>query len=276
MSSPKHLELPPALQPYRETLEKTVRPSIHITARRGNPSLFQSKFGGYPYLPRNAEHPKDEHGEPMMLLAQLNFEELPRLDYLPAKGILQFFIAYGDDVYGLDFDDQTNQKNFRTVYYPEVVQDEALLVTDFAYLDEADDEMAPFTGEYALSFELTSEAISMPDYRFDQVTAGLIDLDQKVEVDGKTTDMWSVCSDYLSGFGHKIGGYPTFTQTDPRHDDNEYAGYEILLLQIDTDYSEKDGTDIMWGDAGVANFFIKEEDLRQLNFSKVLYNWDCS
>ncbi|WP_427127321.1 DUF1963 domain-containing protein [Priestia megaterium] len=31
----------------------------------------------------------------------------------------------------------------------------------------------------------------------------------------------------------------------------------------------------MFGDAGVANFFIKEKDLRNLNFRDVLYNWDC-
>ncbi|MDE5859478.1 MAG: DUF1963 domain-containing protein, partial [Oscillospiraceae bacterium] len=33
---------------------------------------------------------------------------------------------------------------------------------------------------------------------------------------------------------------------------------------------------IMWGDMGVANFFISENDLKNLDFSKVAYNWDCS
>jgi uncharacterized protein YwqG len=36
-----------------------------------------------------------------------------------------------------------------------------------------------------------------------------------------------------------------------------------------------DEANIMFGDAGVANFFIKEEDLRNRNFRDVLYNWDC-
>ncbi len=32
---------------------------------------------------------------------------------------------------------------------------------------------------------------------------------------------------------------------------------------------------ILWGDAGVGNFFINREDLKRRDFSKILYNWDC-
>jgi uncharacterized protein YwqG len=31
----------------------------------------------------------------------------------------------------------------------------------------------------------------------------------------------------------------------------------------------------MWGDSGVAQFFMHEDDLRRRDFSKVRYNWDC-
>lgn len=274
MTTENRIKLSAPLEPYREVLEKTVRPSALITVRKEQTALHQSKFGGHPYLPQGAEHPQDENGQPMMLLAQLNFEELPHIDPMPKTGILQFYIPFGDDVYGLDFDDQTNQKNFRIVYHPNVVTDESALVTDFAYMDGIEDDMVPFTGEYQLSFQPKNEPVSMNDYRFESLTADAqINMEQTVEVDGETLDMWDVCSDKLSGNGHKVGGYPTFTQQDPRGDEGEYSGYEILLLQIDTDYG--DGIDIMWGDSGVANFFIKEEDLRNLDFSKVLYNWDC-
>ena len=43
----------------------------------------------------------------------------------------------------------------------------------------------------------------------------------------------------------------------------------ILLFQLDT------VEDIMWGDSGVGNFFIREEDLKNRDFTRVLYNWDC-
>lgn len=32
----------------------------------------------------------------------------------------------------------------------------------------------------------------------------------------------------------------------------------------------------MWGDMGVANFFIRREDLLRRDFSRVWYTWDCS
>ena len=31
----------------------------------------------------------------------------------------------------------------------------------------------------------------------------------------------------------------------------------------------------MWGDSGVANFFINKEDMKNKKFDNILYNWDC-
>ena len=72
--------------------------------------------------------------------------------------------------------------------------------------------------------------------------------------------------------GHKIGGYPCFTQEDPRNIPKE-DHHDILLLQIDTDNIGE--REIMWGDSGVANFFISRENLKQRNFQDVIYTWDC-
>lgn len=47
---------------------------------------------------------------PMMLLAQINFEEAPKFENFPEKGILQIFINPTDDLYGADFDNPTVQK----------------------------------------------------------------------------------------------------------------------------------------------------------------------
>ena len=73
----------------------------------------------------------------------------------------------------------------------------------------------------------------------------------------------------FGGGGHKVGGYPIFCQGDARDRSDEFKDHDILLLQIDSDEG------IFWGDAGVANFFIKREDLRNLDFSNVFYTWDC-
>lgn len=46
--------------------------------------------------------------------------------------------------------------------------------------------------------------------------------------------------------------------------------YDTLLLQMDSDEF------VEWGDAGVANFFINSEALRNCDFSRVWYYWDCT
>ena len=61
------------------------------------------------------------------------------------------------------------------------------------------------------------------------------------------TELGELYDDLCEDQGHKIGGYPFFTQTDPREWEEKYQQHDILLLQIDTD----DSLNIMWGDSGV-------------------------
>ena len=258
------LRLPKELEKYRKELESYVIPFIRIKANKGKTNLTQSKFGGHPYLPIGVPHPLDESNVPMKLLAQLNFSEIPSLTDFPEKGILQFFISATDDVHGLDFDNATNQANFRVVYYEDVLES-SHLVNDFSYLDEIDEDYFPIQQEAALEFEVSSETISMSDFRFENLE---IDTDEETE-DGR--DLGELFWDELSSEGHKLGGYPFFTQHDPRDGDIDLESHTVTLLQIDSD----DSIDLMWGDSGVANFFITKEDLKNKNFTKVLYNWDC-
>ncbi len=65
----------------------------------------------------------------------------------------------------------------------------------------------------------------------------------------------------------------------------ELTAEQVLALGIRVSSDRKDdeelyfpvdgGVEIMWGDMGVAGFFINYEDLKRKDFSKVLYNWDC-
>ncbi|AZB41957.1 DUF1963 domain-containing protein [Bacillus sp. FJAT-42376] len=258
------LTLPKELEKYRNQLEKYMVPFVSITAKKGRAELFQSKFGGFPYLPKNVEHPKDEKGLPMKLLAQINFSEVPPLEDFPERGILQIFLSASDDVYGLDFDNPVSQKNFRILYHEEILAAEQI-VTDFSYHHHSEDEDFPLEGEAVLSFEKSAETISSSDFRFEQVD---VDTDEVTE---EGTDIEELMWEALSGQGHKLGGYPFFTQYDPRDGDKTFKNHLITLIQIDTD----DHIDLMWGDAGVANFFITKEDLLNKNFTNVLYNWDC-
>ncbi|MDM5230420.1 YwqG family protein [Lysinibacillus pakistanensis] len=264
MSEKSVLMLPEAFEVYRKTIEETLQPVINIETTMRKTSLFESKFAGSPYFPLSMEYPKNSDGQPLKLLAQINFEEVPNhLSKFPEEGILQFFIDSFDDVLGMDFGNGQNQKGFRVIYHERIVNDASQLIQDFSFLEAKKDDMYfPVEKEMALTFEVAYEPLSIDDFRSDDHYASILG---NIEDDALEDAFYET----LTGDGHKIGGYPFFTQDDPR----AYGDYQqstVLLLQIDSV-----GDHIMWGDCGVGNFFITEEELQKKDFSKVLYNWDC-
>jgi len=264
------LTLPPELEKFKSVILESAKPFIRITPQKNaDLTLWQSKFGGLPYLPKTMTYPTDSKGHPLTLLAQINFEEMPDLDPFPTKGILQFYIA-DDDLFGLhlkednDFEALTVQKDFRVLYFPETTNCLDDLTTDFSFLPEF--EMSPVESPCALQFEKAHEIVPMSDYEFD----ARLGEDFFAQFGDKEDDIAEKYDDLSDADGSKLGGYAFFTQYDPRADmklDNPY----ILLLQIDTN----DEADIMWGDSGVGNFFIELDKLKQGDFSKVAYTWDC-
>ncbi len=263
------------LEENRAIVEATIKPYVEIKLKphRGL-SLWQSKVGGVPYLPRTIDYPRDPDGVPLQLLTQINFEEVPKLSGFPQTGILQFYISADDDLYGASFESPTEQAKFRVLYFDQIDKTQDHLISDFSFLPEF--ENGPiYKGSAQLEFELKSAPISQSDYQFDRVLGDRFSAFDDELIDELNEEY----QDYISdGSGHRIGGYPYFTQTDPR----SYGGYQnyVLLLQLDSDEVERQsnaetGIDLMWGDSGIGNFFIAEEALKRLDFSEVLYNWDC-
>lgn len=272
------LVLPTNLEPFRARIEATVKPAVKITAQLTvQDSFFGSTFGGFPYLPEGFDYPKDSSGTPLTLLAQINWEEMPPLEFYPRTGILQFYISRSDDIFGVDFDHPREQKDWRVLYFPEIDRDN--YQTDFEFLGSLKDyyDCTPLVigtknteaNCLKLSFEKIAQPVVRSDYQFDILFG-----DDKVPTGNypKIDDnVWNKYGDLYNSFGHRIGGYAGFTQADPRgysrtrDDTNPW----LLLLQVDSD------DEILWGDVGVGNFFIKQKDLQALNFSDVWYNWDC-
>ena len=258
------VELSPELAVYRDKIEATIQPYIEIKLTDNDkPTWWQSKFGGLPYLPKDFEYPKSPNGEYLYLLAQINFAEVPPLESFPNKGILQFYLAADEDGYGLDFDNPTEQDKFRIIYFADGDLTEDNLVTNFDFLPPINDKwLMPFAGCCQVTFSLEYSPISPGDYQFN-----LFPLFEK--------EYQEIAEEYYDKFAtekHKLGGYPDFTQSDPREFLNKEEP-DILLLQIDSDRSKV--IDICWGDVGIGNFFIKKSALERLDFSDVLYNWDC-
>lgn len=257
------LNLPSAMEPFREKLLQTKQTFIRATAEKSRATkLWESKVGGQPYLPKSREWPAAHDGRELFFLAQLNFAEMPALPPFPTQGIVQFFIL-DDDLYGMDFDDGENQDTFRVIYHPEVVQNEAVLQTSLPMLRDFDELPHHPDESYPLKFSLEEEVAAITDYRFDQ----LFGADFFRQFGEKEWDVMDEFGKSVRPQGHKIGGYAYFTQDDPRRADDPM----LLLFQLDSD----ELMDLMWGDMGVGHFFIREKDLAAKDFSKVLYDWDC-
>ncbi|MBQ4812460.1 hypothetical protein A7985_03910 [Pseudoalteromonas luteoviolacea] len=229
--------------------------------------LWSSKLAGKPYWPKEKTYPCNKNAEPLVLLAQINFAEVPTLDGYPAQGILQFFIEDDDELYGLNCDISVDEAieqadGYRIIYHKDVIKNETLLESGLPCA--ALDSDFPIANEYALQFELDKEFPSPTDYRFEQICGDVFEMDEAVG---------EYLYDNYESMGSKIGGYAHFTQEDPR-------GYEkpdekwVLLFQLDS--QDDEGVDVMWGDCGVANFFIEPSALQKMDFSRVWYNWDCS
>lgn len=81
---------------------------------------------------------------------------------------------------------------------------------------------------------------------------------------------------------HQIGGYPCPVQSDSmeaqRHDIARRLGQPSdmadwrLLLQLDTD----DDAGMMWGDVGSLYFWVREQDARAGDFSKIWMILQCN
>ena len=263
-----------------ESKKECINIKTHIDE---NLTIFDSKFGGIPYLPKDFEVPCDSSNhEQFALLAQINCTELPENNLYPKVGILQFWIGR-DDLMGLEDD-------YKVVYFENIdntITKEEVL-TKYKPLDPNNyDQYTPFdptNAEFGLTFEKGISTITVTDYRFEDIVINAIhELYPDEEVSKLYSDLGADVHEYLytsvKELNHAIGGYPNFTQYDPRgynSEEGEQSPYDIMLLQVESEWKKDDDVEIIWGDCGVGNFFISEENLKNRNFEDVLYNWDCS
>ena len=236
-----------------------------VTKPSSNLSVYDSKIGGIPYWPKDKEYPYFDKNI-AKLICQINFSELSKKfdlnvinPYLPKTGLLQFFIK-NDDFYGLSFESDISSQCH--VQYHENL----LLPHSLTFNEEQenliDDDM-PYNEQLELNFLLNNEILGPSDLcNLDKFSSIIPDFDNLDD------DLMDWVYDNVSNEGSKIGGYAHFTQQD-NWIKEKYSNNMFLLLQLDTDEN------IMWGDSGVANWRISEEDLKQMNFTNILYNWDC-
>ena len=242
--------------------------------------ITDSKIVGLPYLPKGAEFPKAPNGEEMLMIAQINCEDLKGLKDFPQKGILQFFVFDDDDaMFGLDFDNPTVQDTFRVIYYDEIKEfyDEKELENIYKPHNYEESFLTNNNESYKIKFELRTEK-----ERFEEAIYNVFDklckeknLEQHQE-DWLYRKILNIEMEYSEESHSQCDGFAFFTQSDPREFEEKYKKYDMVLFQLDSEYDENTKKwKVCIGDAGVLNFFINREKLKNKDFTEILYNWDC-
>lgn len=273
---------------YDELKAEHHKEVIYIKAEKVDDlSLEESKFGGFPFVPLGGAIPTNAEGNQLALLAQINCAQLPENSMYPSDGWLQIW-CLEDEMYGFCSDTIEPETNQKVLYIPAGTQGEPLERVVAMYQPYTNEECPLWFVDdqgaiwgMRLSFTHGQQGITYSDGRFrdlfldrwnkrypEQAVENFYDLPDEIFENMVDSHDGPDCA-------HQLGGYPYFTQYDPRYefDSAELAKYTEVLFQIDSQFDTK--WDLCWGDAGVRNFFISRENLETLDFSDLLYNFDC-
>ena len=273
---------------YDELKAEHHKEVIYIKAEKVDDlSLEESKFGGFPFVPLGGAIPTNAEGNQLALLAQINCAQLPENSMYPSDGWLQIW-CLEDEMYGFCSDTIQPETNQKVLYIPAGTQGEPLERVEAMYQPYVSEDCPVwFINEQGaiwgmrLSFTHGQQGITYSDGRFrdlfldrwnkrypEQAVENFYDLPDEIFENVVDIHDGPDCA-------HQLGGYPYFTQYDPRFEyrSSEATKYTELLFQIDSQFDTK--WDLCWGDAGVRNLFISRENLEALDFSDVLYNFDC-
>lgn len=273
------------LEDISKVIEKIKNDNTHeciniMLEENNNLGITDSKFGGIPYITNDSDVPKDSNDMQLALLAQINCTELPENDLYPKEGLVQFWISRNEN-FGLN-----NREDYRVKYIKETedgITNEDVLNKYNLLNEDNNEEYSPFNKKntsFTLTFEKGMSSITSNDFQFEEVALQTIqelfpNEDVKDLYDDLEREVFDTLFKAFNGVNHAIGAYPTFTQWDPRNPD-EPSAYDITLLQVESQWrNNSNNAQIMWGDSGVANFFINKEKLENLDFEDVLFNWDC-
>lgn len=272
---------------FKRILKPTEKTAYYFTLDTSPYDLHKdikcSKIGGIPYWPVGLEYPKFEN-ENFKLVAQLNLDELSqKVDlkkispYYPTSGILQFFYPESGSWWDDDY----------FIFYHKTSDAEHSL-TDEQISTAFNDEHMGFDEGFKITLNVqTKELLGSKDLLYQRLFSR--DIPEINDNAFNEILMWGFDDvsqntyEQITG-GTKIGGYASFAQEDPLcyaddefyealnqyfdEDNNKYP--MILLFQMDSDLNN-----MCWGDAGVANWRIDVESLRDLEFQNTIFNYDC-
>lgn len=207
----------------------------------------ESRLSGFPDLPEGIAWPSTEEGH-FTFLAQLNCADIPReISGFPENGILYFFIGENDNARNVDV---------RVIFYPEpALARPGVFPADFSPIYEDEDEKENYATPHSIRFEVGPSIPEFNDplvYRFGMNAA---EEDQFLEFRGTWNAQWEL--------PHRLGGHVQFALYDPRPTDEKWVSL------IEFGYDDLAGPNFVFWDAGNLKILIREEDLKERDFSRV-------
>lgn len=237
-----------------------------------------SWFGGRPPMYPGFTWPERD-GRAMAFLACIDLSSLPsRPDWLPANGRLLFFYDVEEQPWGFDPKDRGGW----------AVHHVADPIAPGAPVAAAPAKLKP--EQILRKRGMRFQATALPPSWEDEALAGLELTETEMD---EFFDLRSGL--YGEGARHQIGGYPDPVQNPGMQLECQLAsnglycgnssGYEDpraaklepgakdwrLLLQMDSD----EHLDVMWGDAGMVYFWVREEEARRGDFSNAWLVLQC-
>ncbi|UYQ90990.1 DUF1963 domain-containing protein [Chitinophaga horti] len=256
------LSVPVQLAEQWPQIAATCRPYLQITAQAGKTALDAGKFGGYPCIPKDYAYPTDAQGEYLFPLAQFNFAQMPLLPGYPADGLLQFYVS--PDTLLIDYDDVPPPATVKIIYFtPEQVREP---LQDFSFLhDLMQDELRPVIAPQVLTFVRQDDYMGIGDHH---TPGGAFDADEFCnQYLPQKEQLLEFIHEQFFKQGHKMGGYASFIDEDPRAWEPAMKGYVPLFQMVPQEGATPDD--------GVRQFFIHPDDLAARDFSRVVYHWDA-
>lgn len=240
-----------SLLPYKHLIEATNKKSYLLKFHHDSELSTLNQIAGNPFIDRYSSIPKDDTGIDMLLLAQIDFSEIPLQQPFPPNGIVQFFVNE-------DFGKHHYLKQNEQFFVRYIAQSLICNETSNSYSHTIPIASVPIP--YKFLGVLVEEPVSAFDYQFE---AYFKERNQIITADERTfREIYTMA---FLGADHKIGGYPYFIHEDFRSKHPQLKKYDTLLLQLVTDDEYKIG----YRDSGIISFFIEEKRLLNKDFSDV-------
>lgn len=241
-----------------------------------------SVLGGFP--PYVGEIPTDKNGKQLRFLIQINCKHLSSLPDFPHEGIIQLWLDRdchidNDGCYKvLYFKDTNGNSKIDELDKSIYGKGNEWVCVDKNYNDTNDQFLLSFKTGFNYLAPFSWNEIDDYDELFAKCWNEIVSDESKhitskdvydiIDIIPKTFNAHFGRKNEYDQYDNKLGGYPGFTQSDPRRN-GWTSDNSVLLLQLDSKGP------LMWGDCGSAQVFIKMDDLKSRNFNNILFDWAC-